>query len=80
MAFAQRRVTRVILKNRLVRVGSQGEAERAIAEIAGRHQLEVVLALLGCLPSVAGAHPLGMLMALVIVQAEQRRMAREAAN
>ena len=28
----------------------------------------------------AGAHPLGMLMALVIVQAEQRRMAREAAN
>jgi aromatic ring-opening dioxygenase catalytic subunit (LigB family) len=26
----------------------------------------------------AGAHPLGMLMALVIVQAEQRRMAREA--
>ncbi len=25
----------------------------------------------------AGAHPLGMLMALVIVQAEQRRMARE---
>lgn len=28
----------------------------------------------------AGAHPLGMLMALVIVQAEQRRMAREAAK
>ena len=28
----------------------------------------------------AGAHPLGMLMALVIVQAEQRRMKREAAN
>lgn len=26
----------------------------------------------------AGAHPLGMLMALVVVQAEQRRMAREA--
>jgi len=28
----------------------------------------------------AGAHPLGMLMALVVVQAEQRRMKREAAN
>jgi aromatic ring-opening dioxygenase catalytic subunit (LigB family) len=28
----------------------------------------------------AGAHPLGMLMALVIVQAEQRRMAREASK
>ena len=28
----------------------------------------------------AGAHPLGMLMALVIVQAEQRRMKREAVN
>lgn len=28
----------------------------------------------------AGAHPLGMLMALVIVQAEQRRMAREGIN
>ena len=26
----------------------------------------------------AGAHPLGMLMALVVVQAEQRRMRREA--